>query len=163
MFKIANRSSRRFLSIHEHSSMELLKAYGITVARGNVARTSQEAVKIAKDLKSQDIVVKAQVLAGGRGKGHFLGSGLKGGVKMAYDLDQVKTYAQKMLNYNLVTKQTGEKGRKCEKVFVVERVYVRREYYFALVMDRKTQGPVIIASSQGFIFDNDLGIDFITI
>ena len=133
--------------------MELLKAYGITVARGKVAKTSQDALKIAKDLNSQDVVVKAQVLAGGRGKGHFLGSGLKGGVKMAYNLDQVKDYASKMLNNNLVTKQTGEKGRKCEKVFVVERVYVRREFYFALVMDRKTQGPVIIASSQGlFIF-----------
>lgn len=128
--------------------MGLLKEYGIKVARGGVATTAQEAGKIARELKSKDVVVKAQVLAGGRGKGHFT-SGMKGGVKMAYSPEQAEEYAEKMLGYNLITKQTGAAGRTCSKVFVVERIYVRREFYFAIVMDRKTQGPVIIASSQG--------------
>ncbi|KAJ3344401.1 beta' subunit, partial [Kappamyces sp. JEL0680] len=141
----ALKSSKRFLSIHEHSSMGLLKSYGITVARGEVATTASQAEEIAKKLGSQDVVVKAQVLAGGRGKGHFTSGPA-----------QAKEYASKMLGSKLITKQTGAAGRDCEKpsaanrqVFVVERVYVRREFYFALVMDRKTQGPVIIASSQG--------------
>jgi hypothetical protein len=73
---------KRNLSIHEHLSIGLLKKYGITVARGSVAKTAAEVEKIAQDLKCQDVVVKAQVLAGGRGKGHF-DSGMKGGVKLA--------------------------------------------------------------------------------
>src|SRR4051794_2403777 len=82
--KAAIKQFTRNLSIHEHSSMQLLSQYGIKVARGGVATTPEEAETIAKDLKSQDYVIKAQVLAGGRGKGSFAGSGLKGGVKMAY-------------------------------------------------------------------------------
>ncbi len=81
---LPNSILKRNLSIHEHSSMGLLKEYGITTPRGGVATTAQEAQDIASSLGSQDVVVKAQVLAGGRGKGHFAGSGLKGGVKMAY-------------------------------------------------------------------------------
>ena len=81
--KWPTKTFTRNLSIHEHSSMNLLKSYGVTVARGGVATTPQEAEQIAKDLGTQDVVIKAQVLAGGRGKGHF-DSGLKGGVKMAY-------------------------------------------------------------------------------
>lgn len=148
MLKMFRYQTRRCLSIHEHSSMGLLKQYGINVAKGIVATTPSEAKKAAITIGSQDVVIKAQVLAGGRGKGYFT-SGLQGGVKMAYSAEQVHKYAEKMLGYNLITKQTGSAGRPCTKVFVVERVYVRREFYFALVMDRKTQGPVIIASSQG--------------
>jgi succinyl-CoA synthetase beta subunit len=83
MFKIASRNlQKRFLSIHEHSSMSLLKKNGVTVARGQVATTPKEAAKIASELNVKETVIKAQVLAGGRGKGHFT-SGLQGGVKMA--------------------------------------------------------------------------------
>ncbi|KAJ3258000.1 hypothetical protein HK103_004134 [Boothiomyces macroporosus] len=128
--------------------MNLLKQYGVTVARGGVAKTAADAETIAKELGTKDVVVKAQVLAGGRGKGHF-DSGLQGGVKLAYSPKQVAEYAKQMLGHKLITKQTGAGGRPCNEVFVVERVYVRREYYFAIVMDRKAQGPVIIASSQG--------------
>ena len=87
-------------------------------------------------------------MAGGRGKGHF-DSGLKGGVKMCYEPSQVRKFAEQMLGSNLITKQTGAGGRPCNEVFIVERVYVRKEYYFAILNDRKTQGPVIIASSEG--------------
>jgi succinyl-CoA synthetase beta subunit len=93
-------------------------------------------------------VVKAQVLAGGRGKGHF-DSGLKGGVKIVYSPDEVKDVAGKMLGSKLITKQTGEKGIPCNTIMIAERLYPRREFYFAIMLERKFGGPVIIASSQG--------------
>ncbi|RKO87113.1 ATP-grasp domain-containing protein [Blyttiomyces helicus] len=128
--------------------MGLLQQYGVKVPHGAVAKTSAEAEKIAHDIGSEDLVIKAQVLAGGRGKGHF-DSGLKGGVRVVYSPTEVKMFAEKMLGHKLITKQTGEAGRICNSVYVVERLYVRREYYFAIIQDRATQGPVIVASSQG--------------
>ncbi|KAJ2249331.1 succinate--CoA ligase beta chain, partial [Coemansia sp. RSA 454] len=95
-----------------------------------------------------DLVIKAQVLAGGRGKGHF-DSGLNGGVKTIYSPEEARDLASKMLGHKIFTKQTGASGKDCNKVFIVERKYVRREYYFAILMDRAMQGPVIVASSQG--------------
>lgn len=128
--------------------MNLLRDYGIKVPRGSAASTPQQAFDIAKNLDTEDLVIKAQVLAGGRGKGHF-DSGLKGGVRMVYSPEEVKMFAEKMLGHKLITKQTGAAGRICNAVYVVERLYVRREFYFAIVQDRASQGPVIIASSQG--------------
>jgi len=93
-------------------------------------------------------VIKAQVLAGGRGKGTFE-SGLKGGVRLIYSSTEARMFAEKMLGQKLITKQTGAGGRICNAVYIVEREYARREYYFAILMDRKTQGPVLVASSQG--------------
>ncbi|KAI8917853.1 ATP-grasp domain-containing protein [Powellomyces hirtus] len=141
-------AQKRNLSIHEHNSMGLLQQYGIQVPKGAVATTPQQAEQIARDLSSADYVIKAQVLAGGRGKGHF-DSGLKGGVRVVYSPTEVKMFAEKMLGHKLITKQTGAGGRECNAVYVVERLYVRREYYFAIIQDRATQGPVIVASSQG--------------
>jgi len=140
----------RNLSIHEHHSLNLLKNAGIKIPDGDVATSSHEALQIASNLKSKDSVIKAQVLAGGRGKGHFE-SGLKGGVKLAYSPSEVKEIASKMLGNKLVTKQTGEKGRICEKVLVVERMYLRREFYFAILMERGMNrfGPVLVGSNQG--------------
>jgi succinyl-CoA synthetase beta subunit len=97
--------------------MSLLKSYGITVARGSVAKTPQEAKKIAEELGSADVVVKAQVLAGGRGKGYF-DSGLKGGVKLASSPTQALEFAEKMLGHQLITKQTGAQGRPCNEVLL---------------------------------------------
>ncbi|KAJ3034602.1 hypothetical protein HK097_004461 [Rhizophlyctis rosea] len=128
--------------------MGLLRQYDLKVPRGEVATTPQEAERIAHELGSEDLVIKAQVLAGGRGKGHF-DSGLKGGVRVVYSPTEVKMFADKMLGHKLITKQTGAGGRICNAVYVVERLYVRREYYFAIVQDRATKGPVLIASSQG--------------
>ncbi|KAJ3217851.1 hypothetical protein HDU67_007137 [Dinochytrium kinnereticum] len=138
----------RALSIHEHLSMNILKDYGVRIPRGSAAHSPAEAEKVAKSLGVDDLVIKAQVLAGGRGKGHF-DSGLKGGVRVVYSPTEVKMFAEKMLGHKLITKQTGAAGRICNAVYIVERLYVRREYYFAIVMDRATRGPVIIASSQG--------------
>ncbi|ORY06290.1 succinate-CoA ligase [Basidiobolus meristosporus CBS 931.73] len=141
-------NQRRFLSIHEYLSMGLLKKYGVKVPKGDVAKTSQEAFDVAQRLGTEDMVIKAQVLAGGRGKGVF-DSGLKGGVRPIYSPTEAKMFAEQMLGHKLVTKQTGAKGRDCNAVYVVEREFIRREYYFAILMDRQTGGPVLVASSQG--------------
>ncbi|KAI9710181.1 MAG: Succinate--CoA ligase [ADP-forming] subunit beta, mitochondrial [Chrysothrix sp. TS-e1954] len=139
---------RRNLSIHEYLSADLLRSYGIGVPAGQVARTSAEAESIAKQLGGEDAVIKAQVLAGGRGKGQF-DNGLKGGVRIVYSPTEAKIFAEQMIGHKLVTKQTGSRGRICNSVFLVERKFARREFYLAILMDRQSQRPIIVASSQG--------------
>ncbi|KAF8944114.1 beta' subunit [Haplosporangium gracile] len=133
------QQQKRFFSIHEYLSMEFFQKQSIKTPRGGVAKIGQEAYTVAKNLgrRMEDMVIKAQVLAGGRGKGTF-DSGLKEGM-----------FAEKMLGHKLVTKQTGAVGKVCISVYICERQYVRREYYFTVLMDRKSQGPVMVASSQG--------------
>lgn len=94
------------------------------------------------------MVIKAQVLAGGRGKGTF-DNGLKGGVRVIYSPTEAKMFAEQMIGHKLVTKQTGAGGRLCNSVFICERKFARREFYLAVLMDRGSQGPVIVSSSQG--------------
>ncbi|CAG9771759.1 unnamed protein product [Ceutorhynchus assimilis] len=139
---------KRNLNVHEHISYTLLKDAGIDVPNFGVAKTKAEAKKIAQTLNTKDLVLKAQVLAGGRGKGSFK-NGLKGGVRMVYSPDEAEDISGQMLNQYLVTKQTGEKGRICNAVMVAERKFPRKEFYFAVMMERAFAGPVIIASSQG--------------
>ncbi|CAG8499873.1 3144_t:CDS:2 [Funneliformis caledonium] len=139
---------KRGLAIHEYLSMELLNKYGVKTPKGGVATTPQQAYEVAQNLGTEDAVIKAQVLAGGRGKGTFT-SGLKGGVRAIFSAAEARMFSEQMLGYNLITKQTGAAGKICNAVFVVERKFVRREYYFAILQDRKSQGPVIVASSQG--------------
>ncbi|RWS13272.1 succinyl-CoA ligase [ADP-forming] subunit beta-like protein [Dinothrombium tinctorium] len=143
-------NSKRNLNVHEYVGLSLLRDHGINVPRFGVANNADEAVSVARnDLKGvSDFVVKAQVLAGGRGKGQFE-SGLKGGVKIVYSPEEVKEIASKMIGNKLRTKQTGEKGIPCNSVMIAERLYPRREYYFAIMMERQYGGPVMIASSQG--------------
>ncbi|EDV24684.1 uncharacterized protein TRIADDRAFT_25488 [Trichoplax adhaerens] len=138
----------KHFSIHEHQSMQLLDQHGIRTPQSRVATTPIQVHEVASTLGSKDVVVKAQVLAGGRGKGLFE-SGLKGGVKIAYSPDEAKTIAANMLGHKLITKQTGGAGVLCNKVMVSERLYPRREYYFAITMDPTSMGPIIIASNQG--------------
>lgn len=94
------------------------------------------------------MVIKAQVLTGGRGKGHFA-NGLKGGVKLISSPVEAKLYAQQMLNQTLITKQTGPAGKKVTAVYIVERKFVRREAYISILMDRQSQCPMIVVSAQG--------------
>lgn len=100
-----------------------------------MATSGGEARRIADDLKTDNIVLKAQVLAGGRGKGAFK-NGLKGGVRLVYSSDEAEQISSKMINQVLVTKQTGAAGRMCNKVMVAERKFPRREFYFAVMMER---------------------------
>ncbi|XP_019385478.1 PREDICTED: succinate--CoA ligase [ADP-forming] subunit beta, mitochondrial isoform X3 [Crocodylus porosus] len=144
-FQVQQQQQQRNLSLHEYLSMGLLQEAGICVPHGLVARTPEEAYAIAKEIGSKDLVVKAQVLAGGRGKGTFEG-GLKGGVKIVFSPEEAKDISSKMIGKKLFTKQTGEKGRICNQVFICERRYPRREYYFAITMERSFQ----LAQKMGF-------------
>ncbi|MCJ1410798.1 Succinate--CoA ligase [ADP-forming] subunit beta, mitochondrial [Ptychographa xylographoides] len=139
---------KRALSIHEYLSANLLKSYGIGVPKGEVARSAAEAEAVAKRIGGDDMVIKAQVLAGGRGKGTF-DNGLKGGVRVIYSPTEAKMFADQMIGHKLMTKQTGPTGRLCNAVYICERKFARREFYLAVLMDRQSQGPVIISSSQG--------------
>merc|ERR1712158_8562 len=139
---------QRDLSVHEHVSMSLLKDAGVPVPNFGVAKTAEEAKQIAQDITTNDLVVKAQVLAGGRGKGSFKG-GYKGGVKLVYSPEEVEESAKGMIGDFLITKQTGADGRICNSVMVTERKYTRKEYYIAFMNERAFNGPVIIASSEG--------------
>merc|ERR1711994_915644 len=125
-------SQKRNLSVHEHVSMALLQEAGVPVPKFGVAKSAAEARKIAEEIASNDLVVKAQVLAGGRGKGSFKG-GYKGGVQLVYNPDEVEAASKGMIGDYLITKQTGEDGRICNSVMVTERKYTRKEYYIAIM------------------------------
>ncbi|KAI8461549.1 succinyl-CoA ligase beta-chain [Phakopsora pachyrhizi] len=142
-------SQRRNLSIHEYLSMGLLNEYGIPTPACRAAKSPQEALKIATEF-GKPLVIKAQVLAGGRGKGHFDGkNGLKGGVQMVDSPDQAQEYAKQMIGNKLITKQTGAAGRICNAVMLAERREPSHEYYVAILNDRSLNGPALVASAQG--------------
>jgi len=147
-----NQTSKRFLNIHEYSAKDLMKQYGIKHQRGFVAKTVEEAKSFAEKVKteynSKNFIVKSQILAGGRGKGVF-NTGYKGGVKFTTSVNQVEEVSKEMLGNNLVTKQTGKDGVKVQKLFIAECLDFDKEYYFAIVLDRGFQAPVLIASKEG--------------
>lgn len=136
------------MSLHEYRSAALLKSYGVGVPAGDAALTAQQAYDVAKSIGSNELVIKAQALTGGRGKGHF-DNGFQGGVQMISTPEQAKELAEKMLNHKLITKQTGEAGKEVTAVYIVERKEAKTEAYLAILMDRATQLPMIVASSQG--------------
>ncbi|XP_068157693.1 succinate--CoA ligase [ADP-forming] subunit beta, mitochondrial isoform X1 [Drosophila tropicalis] len=138
----------RNLNVQEHVSYTLLNESDIPTPRFAVAKNGKEAHDIATKLKTDNLVLKAQVLAGGRGKGAFK-NGLKGGVRVVYDPESAEQITSKMVDQLLVTRQTGAAGRICKKVMVAERKFPRREFYFAVMMERAFNGPVLIASKEG--------------
>uniref|UniRef100_A0A2K5QEV0 ATP-grasp domain-containing protein n=1 Tax=Cebus imitator TaxID=2715852 RepID=A0A2K5QEV0_CEBIM len=142
------QQQQRNLTLHECVSMELLQEADVSVPKGYVAKSPEEAYAIAKKLGSKDVVIKAQVLAGGRGKGTFE-SGLREGVKIVFSPEAAKAVSFRMIGKKLFTKQTGEKGRICNQVVVCERKYPKRQYYLAITMERSFQGSVLIGSSHG--------------
>lgn len=148
----AAAGQRRTLSLHEYQSQTIMREAGVAVPRSIAVTSVEEARKavatLAADTASSDVVVKAQVLAGGRGLGSFT-NGFKGGVHTCYSAASAVETASKMLGGTLVTKQTGARGRPCNTVMLAERVYLRREMYFAILYDRESQGPVIVASAVG--------------
>lgn len=134
--------------MHEYRSAALLESYGVGVPKGYAATTPEGAYEVAKKLGTSDLVIKAQALTGGRGKGHF-DNGFQGGVKLISSPEEAKDLASKMLNHKLITKQTGAAGKEVTAVYVVERRDARTEAYLAILMDRATQKPMIVASAQG--------------
>merc|ERR1719187_1521916 len=123
--------------------MGLSQQAAITVPKFKIAHSPEDALDIAREFGestgTKDTVLKAQVLAGGRGKGSF-SSGLKGGVRIVYSPDEAQEVSSRMIGHTLYTKQTGEKGRPVNKIAVVERLYLRREYYFAILQSRESNG-----------------------
>ena len=152
VFSTPNNQQTRSLNVHEYVGIDIMRERGIAVPAGATASTPEEAREIYESGRlgtgSPDVVIKAQVLAGGRGKGTFK-NGFKGGVHMCTNADEAYDFAKKMLGENLVTKQTGADGKPVNKVFLMERLYLRRETYFSILMDRGSNGPVMVASPDG--------------
>ncbi|KAL0950846.1 hypothetical protein HGRIS_007604 [Hohenbuehelia grisea] len=146
--RAVSAGQRRFLSIHEYQSVELLNSYGIATPKSVAAKSPEEAFNVAKNFGHNRLVIKAQVLAGGRGKGKF-DSGFQGGVHMVNSAEEAKDFASKMIGSKLITKQTGAGGRICNAVMLAERREPSHEYYVAVLNDRVTQGVVLVASAQG--------------
>src|SRR5881398_970153 len=136
------------MNIHEYQARELLQKFDVATTRGKAASTLDEAEQISRELGDIDIVVKAQVHAGGRGKGTFK-NGFKGGVHVRKTPEEVRDVAAKMLGQILVTHQTGPAGRTANKVLVAESADIAREIYFAILLDRPTAAPLIVASTEG--------------
>ncbi len=129
------------MKIHEYQGKEILRQFGVPVPRGIAAFTVQEAVEAAQKLGGPVWVVKAQIHAGGRGKG--------GGVKVAKSIDQVRELAGQILGMQLVTHQTGPQGQKVRRLYIEDGADIQKEYYVSVVTDRATQKVAIIASSEG--------------
>ena len=129
------------MNIHEYQGKEIFRRFGVATPRGIPAMSVEEAVDAAKSLGGKVWVVKAQIHAGGRGKG--------GGVKVAKSIDEVRELAAKMLGMTLVTHQTGPEGRVVRRLLVEEGADIRKEYYAAIVVDRVQQRAVLMASSEG--------------
>jgi succinyl-CoA synthetase beta subunit len=129
------------MKIHEYQGKELLQKFGVAVPRGLVARSPEEAYNAAKELATDVVVVKAQIHAGGRGKG--------GGVKLAKSPEEARDIASKMLGMNLVTHQTGPEGREVRALLVEEGLPIDKEFYLGIVLDRASGRPVFMASSAG--------------
>jgi len=143
-----NKMQSRNLNLLEHQSKGLLQEFGVTVQKFRVASNENEAKAIAKEFPCSEYVIKAMVLAGGRGKGHF-DNGFKGGVHLTKDPNDIATLCTSMIGNKLITKQTPPGGVPVSKVMVAEAIDITRETYFCILMDRESNGPVIIASPDG--------------
>lgn len=147
----------RNLNLHEFQSKKVMEKFNVNVQRGQEATSADGAYKVSSDIKSRnagaELILKAQIHAGGRGKGKFVDSKgndvMKGGVKVCKDSNEVKSLASKMLGNILITHQTGPQGQPCNTVLINEGISIESEKYFAILMDRKHQGPVIVASAAG--------------
>lgn len=129
------------MNIHEYQAKEVLRHYGVATLAGQLAESPAKAVEAAKAIGGNLWVVKAQIHAGGRGKG--------GGVKIAKTLDEVHSLTEKMIGMNLVTHQTGPEGKIVNKVYIESGCNIKKEYYAAILLDRKTGRPVLMASAEG--------------
>jgi succinyl-CoA synthetase beta subunit len=129
------------MKIHEYQGKELLKQYGVPVPRSIVVKTPEEAEQAAKDLGTDIVVVKAQIHAGGRGKG--------GGVKLAKSPEEARSIAESMIGMNLVTHQTGPEGREVKTLLIEEGLPIDKEFYLAITLDRVTGRDVFMASTAG--------------
>ena len=129
------------MNIHEYQARRILESYGVNTLPGKVAETPEEAEVIAKELNCPTYVIKAQIHAGGRGKG--------GGVKLANSVAEVKQHAETILGMQLVTPQTGPEGKLVRKVLIAEAAEIEKEFYLAILLDRETSRLTLIGSEEG--------------
>lgn len=129
------------MNIHEYQAKEILRKYGVTTLNGRMAESPEHAYQAAKELGGSLWVVKAQIHAGGRGKG--------GGVKLAKSPEEVRELSKKMIGMNLITHQTGPEGKEVQKVYIEQGCNIKKEYYVAVLLDRKTGRVVVMASAEG--------------
>uniref|UniRef100_A0A7S3JTJ2 Succinate--CoA ligase [ADP-forming] subunit beta, mitochondrial n=1 Tax=Aureoumbra lagunensis TaxID=44058 RepID=A0A7S3JTJ2_9STRA len=151
VFKI---ESRRYLNLHEYQSAAILSSHGVNVPMGIAATSISEAIKAAETIGDDEVVVKSQILAGGRGLGRFT-NGFQGGVHVCKK-EQVENIASNMIGETLVTKQTGPNGKPVSTLLIAKKMNLRREMYFGILLDRAYGGPVVIACSEGGTSIEDL-------
>lgn len=152
VFGPSTAGSKRFLNLHEYQSKDLLDKFGVNTQKGRVAATPEEALEISKwilnDNPEAELIVKAQIHAGGRGKGFFQDNETRG-VHICTEAEEAAGYVAKMLGGTLTTKQTGPEGQLCTKVLINEGIFIEKELYFAILMDRAFNGPVVVTSKMG--------------
>ncbi len=139
------------MNVHEYQAKELLAQHGLAIPAGHAALTVAEAVDAAKKLPGPLYVVKAQIHAGGRGKGKFkeLGADAKGGVRLAKSLEEVEAHAKEMLGNTLVTIQTGDAGKQVNRLYITDGVDIAKEYYLSLLVDRASGRVAFVVSTEG--------------
>ncbi|MBV9839972.1 MAG: ADP-forming succinate--CoA ligase subunit beta [Sphingomonadaceae bacterium] len=139
------------MNIHEYQAKEVLAKFGAPVPLGYAATTVEEAVAAAEKLPGPIYVVKAQIHAGGRGKGKFVGAATdaKGGVRLSKSVEEVRKNASEMLGHTLVTVQTGEHGKEVNRLYVTDGADIAKEYYLSMLVDRATGRIAIVASTEG--------------
>src|ERR671920_852269 len=139
------------MNIHEYQAKDLLAKFGVPVPAGHAAMSVDEAVGAAQQLPGPLWVVKAQIHAGGRGKGKFkeLGEAAKGGVRLAHSVDEVREHSAEMLGKTLVTVQTGPQGKQVQRLYITDGVDIAKEFYLALLVDRETGRIAVVASTEG--------------
>src|SRR5687767_3846772 len=139
------------MNLHEYQAKDLLRQAGVAVPASEVCQTPEEAGRAAKqflDAGAKRLVIKAQIHAGGRGKGVFT-NGFRGGVKLTEKADELVQFAEAMLGQVLVTKQTGPEGRRVRRVLVGPAPQILQEFYLAILLDRTIGRPVVVASAEG--------------
>ncbi len=150
-FHAKNRKVSLRMNIHEYQAKELLAKYGIGIPAGHAALTVEEAVSGAQQLPGPLYVVKAQIHAGGRGKGKYkeLGPDAKGGVRLANSIEEVEANAKEMLGNTLVTIQTGEDGKQVNRLYVTDGVDIAKEFYLSMLVDRASGEVAMVVSTEG--------------
>jgi succinyl-CoA synthetase beta subunit len=149
------------MNIHEYQAKELLMKFGVAVPAGIAALSVDEAVAAAKQLPGPLYVVKSQIHAGGRGKGKFkeLAPDAKGGVRLAFNLDDVEAHSKEMLGNTLVTIQTGDAGKQVNRLYITDGADIKQEFYLALLVDRATSRIAVVASTEGGMNIEDVAHD----
>jgi succinyl-CoA synthetase beta subunit len=148
---VIRKRPKGLMNIHEHQAKAVLSEFGVAVPRGYPAFSVDEAVQAAEKLGGPVFVVKAQIHAGGRGKGRFegLGPDAKGGVRVVKSVDEVRANAQEMLGRVLVTHQTGPRGKQVNRLYIEEGAQIAKEFYLSLLVDRETSRVAVVASTEG--------------